>query len=285
MTSPISGILRSTGAVQPGASASMTTPGSFFFRRARSGWASSVSPIQFGATTRIFGTRGLSGPLDAGPCRRSACRSRDTASGPPSRRRGTPGDAWTTREISAWGNAREDRSRSPRRRGSSGRSRPSGFFFRRLRRFLLVHGREPVPVLGDLAGDHVEEQLLDLGRDRSARARADHAPVELADRRDLGRRAGEEGLVGDVDVVAGDAPGNDLVAELRRELDHRGARDARERRSQLRLVELSVLDEEEVLARALGDEAVHVEEQALVVAVLGRLEVREDRIRIGAGHL
>src|SRR6266702_5654136 len=184
MTSLISGMRLSTGAVQPGASASMTAPGSFFFRRARSGWASSMSPIQLGATMRIFST-GLSGPYASGPCRYSACRSRGTASGPPWRRRGTPADAWTTREISAWGNAAEDRSRRPRRRGSPDRSRPSGFFFRHLRRFLLVHGREPVPVLGDFAGDHVEEELLDLGRDRPARTRADHAGVELADRRDL----------------------------------------------------------------------------------------------------
>src|ERR1700704_4906974 len=56
MTSLISGIRRRTGAVQPGASASMTTPGSFFRSRAKSGWASSASPIQFGATMRIFAT-------------------------------------------------------------------------------------------------------------------------------------------------------------------------------------------------------------------------------------
>src|SRR5947199_1846753 len=52
---------RSTGAVHAGASASMTTPGSFFRSRAKSGWASRASPIQFGATMRIFGT-GLVAP-------------------------------------------------------------------------------------------------------------------------------------------------------------------------------------------------------------------------------
>src|SRR6267154_2393434 len=56
MTSSISGMRRSTGAVHGGATASMTTPGSFFRSRAKSGWASSASPIQFGATMRIFGT-------------------------------------------------------------------------------------------------------------------------------------------------------------------------------------------------------------------------------------
>ncbi len=34
----------------------MTMPGSFFRSRANSGWASSASPIQLGATMRIFGT-------------------------------------------------------------------------------------------------------------------------------------------------------------------------------------------------------------------------------------
>ncbi len=56
MTSSISGMRRSTGAVHGGASASMTAPGSFLRTSAKSGWASSASPIQFGATMRIFGT-------------------------------------------------------------------------------------------------------------------------------------------------------------------------------------------------------------------------------------
>ncbi len=50
-------------------------------------------------------------------------------------------------------------------------------------------------------------------------------------------------------------------------------------------MELSVLDDEDILARPFRNEAVDVEEQALVVAVLGRLQVREDRVRIGPGHL
>src|SRR6267154_6865398 len=62
MTSLISGMRRRTGAVQPGASASMTTSGSFLRSRANSGWASRASPIQFGATMRIFGTGALVAP-------------------------------------------------------------------------------------------------------------------------------------------------------------------------------------------------------------------------------
>src|SRR5438046_10645716 len=117
--------------------------------------------------------------------------------------------------------------------------------------------REPVLVLGDLAGDHVEEEFLDLGRDRSARALAYGAPVELADGRDLGRGAGEEGFVGDIDVVASEAPGNDFIAQLVREGDDRGARDPAQGGSQLRLVDLAALADEEIPARSLTYDAGH----------------------------
>src|SRR5258706_15138751 len=53
---------RSTGAVHGGATASTTTPGSFFRSRAKSGWGGSASPIQFGATMRIFATGRLVAP-------------------------------------------------------------------------------------------------------------------------------------------------------------------------------------------------------------------------------
>jgi len=51
----------------------------------------------------------------------------------------------------------------------------------------------------------VEEQRLRSLADRAAAATADGAPVQVADRRDLGGGAGQEGLVGGVDLVAGDA--------------------------------------------------------------------------------
>src|SRR4051794_34239718 len=64
---------------------------------------------------------------------------------------------------------------------------------------------EPMGVFEILAIHDVEEGVLDLLGDRPARADADLHAVEFADRRDLGRGAGEEGLVGDVDLVARDA--------------------------------------------------------------------------------
>jgi hypothetical protein len=51
----------------------------------------------------------------------------------------------------------------------------------------------------------VEIHGLQAGGDRAAVTRADLAVVEFTDRRDFGGRPGEEGFVGDVDLVAGDA--------------------------------------------------------------------------------
>src|SRR5690349_1528143 len=51
---------------------------------------------------------------------------------------------------------------------------------------------EPFGVLGIAAVDDVEERALDLLGDRPARALAELDAVQLANRRHLGRRAGEE---------------------------------------------------------------------------------------------
>src|SRR5687767_2138811 len=56
----------------------------------------------------------------------------------------------------------------------------------------------------------LEVELLDLLRDRAHLAFADLPAVDFANRRDLRRRAGEERLLRDVELVARD------VADLRR---------------------------------------------------------------------
>src|SRR3954464_7972488 len=71
---------------------------------------------------------------------------------------------------------------------------------------------EPVGVLGVAAVHDVEEGRLDFLGERPARADADRYPVELADRRHFRSRAGEEGFVADVDLVARDALLHDLHA-------------------------------------------------------------------------
>jgi hypothetical protein len=73
---------------------------------------------------------------------------------------------------------------------------------------------QPVGVLRQAAVHQVKEAGLDLGGDRAALAFADGTVVEFADRRDFGGGAGEEGFVGDVDVVAGQALGDDFVAQI-----------------------------------------------------------------------
>src|SRR3954471_10995590 len=73
---------------------------------------------------------------------------------------------------------------------------------------------EPVRVLRIAPVHDVEEGRLDLLRDRAARADADLHAIEFADGRDFGGRAGEEGLVADVHLVARDALLHDLQSEV-----------------------------------------------------------------------
>src|SRR4051812_31370318 len=115
---------------------------------------------------------------------------------------------------------------------------------------------EPVAVLGIAAVYDLEEGALDALGHPAARARADGAPVELADGRDLGRGAGEERLVGDVDVVASEPRLLDPDAEVGADRLHRAPRDAVQRRGELGRVHAAILHDEDVLAGALGDEAV-----------------------------
>ena len=69
-------------------------------------------------------------------------------------------------------------------------------------------------------------------------------------------------------------------------MEHRVAGDAVQRAGrQVGRVDHAVLHQEDVLARAFGDEAVDVEQQPFVVAVHGRLQRREHRVGIRAGHL
>src|SRR5215208_3370334 len=75
---------------------------------------------------------------------------------------------------------------------------------------MSVHFGEPVGVLGIAAVHDIEEGALDFFGERTARTGADLDPVEFADGRHFGRGAGEERLVGDVDLVARDSLLHDL---------------------------------------------------------------------------
>src|SRR5688572_333912 len=132
-----------------------------------------------------------SGPWEVLQCKRTWCRSRGRAPRPRAPRRGTRAGGATRAAPPAAGSAAGGPSRLP-----------------------LLYAGQPFVALLVFSGDDVEESLLDLLGDRAGLAGADHAPVELADRRHFGRGAGEERLVGDVDVVASQALGDDLVAHL-----------------------------------------------------------------------
>ena len=116
--------------------------------------------------------------------------------------------------------------------------------------------------------------------------RADHLVVDLADRRHLGGRPDHEHLVGEVQVGADERLLDDAVAEILRDLDHGVARDADEdRRGEVGRVDHAVADDEDALARAVGDGALRGEEDRLVVAGAVGLAHGEHRVHVDAGRL
>src|SRR2546425_4396958 len=113
---------------------------------------------------------------------------------------------------------------------------------------------EPVLVAVDLAAHRGEVGLLDAAGDGTGLP--DLAIVDRADGHDLGGRAGEERLLDGVEVAAKQVGLRDLVAEVAGDRDNRVARDALERaRAGGRREQLPALHHEDVLSRALADEA------------------------------
>ena len=93
-------------------------------------------------------------------------------------------------------------------------------------------------------------------RDRSGLAVADDARVALHHRHEFRRRARDEALVRHEHVVAGQFRLDDGQPDLRREVEHRAARDAAQAaRADRRREELAALDQEHVVRRAFGDVA------------------------------
>src|SRR5690606_2601927 len=136
----------------------------------------------------------------------------------------------------------------------------------------LLDRTEPLFVAVVAAAHDVEELVLELLRDRADLALADRAVVDLAYGRDLRGGAGEEALVREPELVAGDARLLHLEPHLPREGDDGVARDALEDgRREVRRDEEPLLHDEDVLARALGHEALRVEQDGLVVAAELRL--------------
>ena len=112
-------------------------------------------------------------------------------------------------------------------------------------------------------------------------ASANHPAVERDDRYHLGCRAGEETFVGDEDIIARNRTLDDRDAEFFSDLEDHRTRDAIKRAiaDQWR-VKFSVLDEEKVVARALGDIALFVEHDRLKRIGLDRLDLGHDVVEV-----
>ena len=140
--------------------------------------------------------------------------------------------------------------------------------------------------IGHDAVDVVEERRLQRGRNRAAASRAHLNLVHGPDRRNLGRRAGEEHLVRDVQQL----PRHVLFAHgqalILRERHDAVAGDARQhRRRQRRGIQDAVADDEEVLAAALAEEAVGIERDAFAVAVEHRLHLDQAGVGVVGDRL
>ena len=110
--------------------------------------------------------------------------------------------------------------------------------------------------------------------------------VERGNRSHLGGCAGQEHLVGEVQLGARQIVFDRLDADGGSHLHHRVARNAGETGgADRRGVQLAVHHREDVLARAVSNQTSLVEEDRLVVAVLERLHLRELRVEVLAGGL
>src|SRR4029450_9466024 len=161
---------------------------------------------------------------------------------------------------------------------------------------MLVKGGAPVPGWGLRDRfDPVAVALVaapgggreDLLQPAGNRARVAEDPVvHLPDGHDLGGRAGEEGLVGQVQVGADEVGLADLEALALGDVDDAVAGEAGQAAGgQGRRVESAVADGEDVLARPVGHVPVGVEQDGLVIAGLDGLGLGQRGVDVLAGGL
>src|SRR4051794_25625026 len=132
--------------------------------------------------------------------------------------------------------------------------------------------------------DDVEEDVLHLLGDRSASAR--RVVVNRRDRRHLAGRAAQEDLVAEVEVRAHEVDLAHLPVQGAKDAHDGVARDARQAGGgRGRGVDDAVADDEDVLARAVGDVSRLVQEDRLLVAAAVALELRQHRVDVLAGGL
>src|ERR1051326_5991956 len=119
-------------------------------------------------------------------------------------------------------------------------------------------------------------QALSEGTGKPA---AQNAAVDFGHRSHAAEGAGDEGLIGLVDVVEGEVAEMDRDAVGMAERDDIGAGDAVEEVLAGRSAQLAAAGEEEVGGVATGDEAVGIEHERLVGAALYGVEQRPDQVQ------
>ena len=103
---------------------------------------------------------------------------------------------------------------------------------------------------GATAVNRIEVQALQSFGDGAAAAVADGAIVDFADRGHFGGGAGEEGFVGDVDLVAGNAAFGHSKTQFCGQLDDAAAGDAVQGGGQVGGDEFAIVDQKDVFAAA-----------------------------------
>src|SRR5258708_5209601 len=144
-----------------------------------------------------------------------------------------------------------------------------------------LYARVPFRMVAVGSFDHVEEARLQPLGDRTDFAVADGAVVDLAHGRDFRRSPGEEAFVGEVKRVARDALFENRNALFAGEREHGVARDASEDGpGEGRRDEATLLDDENVFARAFAHVALRIEKHSLVVPARFRFGLREHGVRV-----
>ena len=133
----------------------------------------------------------------------------------------------------------------------------------------------------------VVEGPLQLAGDRPRLAPAHGVVVDLADGHQLGRRAGQEHLVGQVQLAAVDVAVHHAVPEVLgdRAITERAVDPVEDARGRRGGGDLAVADDEDVLARALAHVADVVEQDRLLVPGLLALDLGQDAVEVLPGRL
>ncbi len=125
-----------------------------------------------------------------------------------------------------------------------------------------------------------------MAGDRTGLALPHRAVVDFPDRSDLGGGSRQEQLIGVVEIPPGDRSLPDVVTFVLQQVHQRVAGDPIEDAGRHRRGgDGAVADEEQILSAPLGDGAVGVQHDRLVVAGADRLRLSEDAVQVAPGAL